>query len=389
MTGRALRTVSWDQVCAWRLARQRLAEPAPAARMVETVAALGGVQAQILSAAELAVGARVEGVTRQDVQAELWERRGLVKTWSIRGTLHLLPAGELPLWMAAVRATPDWRSGRWHELRGFSRAQADTVLAAVGEVLDGRRLTREEIAVEVGGRVGDWARELLLSGWGTMLQPAAYAGLLSFGPSQGAKVTFVRPDQWTGRWSEVDEDAALAEVARRYLAAYGPAPHQDLARWLGLRPPDARGLLASLGDEAEQVGVEGRRAWLLAADAEDAAGWTGSARGTLHLVPQYDTYVLGCGPRDRLVPEAARPRIREHGRGRFEGPVAHSILLLDGVVAGMWERRRRARTVELRVEPFTALSAAQRRRLDAEADRVGAFLGAPAALVIGTLGAAG
>ena len=56
-----------------------------------------GVQAQLQTAAELQLAARVDGVTQADVRAAVWERRALVKAWTLRGTLHLHPAGELPL----------------------------------------------------------------------------------------------------------------------------------------------------------------------------------------------------------------------------------------------------------------------------------------------------
>jgi hypothetical protein len=98
-----MRSFTWEMACRRRLARHSLLEPMPKDRLVDAVRTVGGIQAQILSAAELAIGMRVAGVTRRDVQAALWERHALVKTYGPRGTLHLLPADELSLWMAALR----------------------------------------------------------------------------------------------------------------------------------------------------------------------------------------------------------------------------------------------------------------------------------------------
>ena len=137
---------------------------------------------------------------------------------------------------------------------------ADALLEAIGEALDGRCLTREELADEVARRAGAWARERMASTWGVLLAPATYTGRLCFGPSQGAKVTFVRADQWAGTWQELDPDEALREVFRRYLAAYGPATHRDFAEWFSLRPGEAWSLVESLAGELEAVDVEGRRA---------------------------------------------------------------------------------------------------------------------------------
>lgn len=100
-----VRTLSWEDVCRRRLARHRLDRPAPPVDLVEVVRAVGGIHAQILTAAELSISARVSGIAQSHVRTELWERRSVVKTYGPRGTLHLLPADELPMWMAAMRAT--------------------------------------------------------------------------------------------------------------------------------------------------------------------------------------------------------------------------------------------------------------------------------------------
>ncbi|HEX8220470.1 MAG TPA: winged helix DNA-binding domain-containing protein [Chloroflexia bacterium] len=378
-----MRSYTWIQVCQRRLARQRLLEPAPASQLVDVVSAVCGIQAQVITAAELAIAARVEGMSQQYVRDEIWEQRYLVKTYGPRGTLHLLPSSELPLWMAAMRARESLSEQRWYEAAGLEPEQAEALLAGIAEALDGRCLTREELAAEVARRAGPWAKERLASTWGEMLAPAAYTGRLCFGPSQGSRVTFVRADQWAGAWTDPDPEEALAEVLRRYLAAYGPATHQDFARWFWLKPAEARRVMESLAAELEEVEVDGHRAWILASDTSHT--WP-SGEGSLRLLPQYDCYVLGAVPRDRVVPEAARKRIAAHGRGRFEGAVGLPVLLVDGVVAGMWERHTRGKRTELKVESFVQLTPSQREQLDAEAARVGRFFGAEVSLTLGPLG---
>lgn len=377
-----MQSVTWAEVCNRRIARHHLVEPAPDTALVEVVRAVCGIQAQIIAAAELAIGVRIAGVTQQGVRAELWERRGLIKTYGPRETLHLLPADELPLWMAAMRGRSRLLGARPDVAAGMEPARAETLRAAFRDALDGRCLTREELADAVASRAGAGVREQLASTWGELLRPAAFAGCLCFGPSRGSKVTFVRPDQWVGTWREHDPGAALMAVCRRYFAAYGPATHQDFARWFALKPDEAQGLMASLGDDLEEVEVDGRRAWALATERKASRA---SGRGSLRLLPQYDCYVLGCGLRDRVVPDAARRRILGYGRGRYEGAVGVPVLLVDGVVAGMWERRRRGGRIEIRVESFDRLTAIQRQQLAAEAARIGQFLGAEATVSLGAL----
>ena len=380
-----MKSFTWETACRRRLARNHLLEPSPKHQIVDVVRTVGGVQAQILSAAELAIGVRVADVVRRDVQAALWEQRTLVKTYGPRGTLHLLPADELSLWMAALGATALLRESYWYATAGLERQQADALLEAIGEALDRRCLTRQELADKVVADVGEWAREQMLSAWGLLLAPAAFAGRLCFGPGQGSQVTFVRADQWVDRWQEHDPEKALAEICRRYFATYGPATHQDFAHWLALKPAQARSIMESLADELQEVDFAGRRAWMLAADVQDEEKW-GAEFSSVRLLPQYDCYILGCGPRERIVPQAARTRVSTCGRGRFEGATALPVLLINGVVAGMWERRKARKQVELRVEVFDELTPLQRDQLEAEAARIGAFFETEATLSSGTLG---
>jgi hypothetical protein len=96
----------WAQVTAWRTARHQLAERAPATATLEVAARIAGLHAQVMSSAELTLWARVDGLPPDAVRRALWEERSLVKTWAMRGTLHLLPAAELPLWQAASGRPP-------------------------------------------------------------------------------------------------------------------------------------------------------------------------------------------------------------------------------------------------------------------------------------------
>ena len=95
-------SLSWDAVLAWRLERQHLAARAPRAQALDVVSDIAGLHAQVASCAELTLWARVDGLKRGDVDALLWKRRSVVKTWAMRGTLHLLPAAELPRYAGAL-----------------------------------------------------------------------------------------------------------------------------------------------------------------------------------------------------------------------------------------------------------------------------------------------
>jgi hypothetical protein len=321
---------------------------------------VGGIHAQVQASAELQLAARIEGITQQDVRDALWRDRRLVKAWTLRGTLHLHPAEELSLWLAArlavERELPDGLKP-WPDPNGLvhpavSPDELTEIQAAVWDSFDGRALLRDELATEVVRRVGKKHEGRLRSGF------AFFTDQLVQGPPQGNKITLARPDQWIDGWQTVDAEAALREVLRRYLWAYGPARPSDFRAWFGDVSFDAL--------DVEEVDVEGRRAFVLAGDTEFP-----DARRTVRLLPEYDVYVMGFREREHLVPKRVRERVAAHGRGRYEGPAGVRFLLVDGVTAGLWERKKSARRIEIKVAPARRV---RRADLAREVERYGAFL---------------
>jgi len=361
--------LSWRQVVGRRLARSHLLEPASRRRLVDVVRDVGLIQAQMLSAAELGIGIRLAQGTVDDVRSELYERRTLVKTWSIRGTLHLVPADELGLWAAAARGrTPYWESREWLAKHGLTANRFAAMRRAIADALDERCLTRAELADAVTERLGR-AHNRLLSGWGELLHPSSVEGELCFGPPRGANVTFVRPDQWAGRWRLYDPEDARRAVLRRYLAAYGPAKPADFDRWSGFGRDEARRLFDELTDELEEVRIDRVRASLLRQDAGDFDAEPGGIR----LLPQYDAYVIGFRPRDQLVPEPVKERVQSDPKGRYETVTGLSPLLVDGVVTGLWRRGKRGKRTTVDVEHVMPLPRGRRHELAAAVARVRDF----------------
>ena len=365
---------AWNRVRARRLARSSLTERAPADRLVEVVSAVCGVHAQVQASAELQLAARVAGIAQADVRAALWETRTLVKAWTLRGTLHLHPAEELPLWHAARRAVlapadhalPEWRDPAGVLHPALTADEAEAVRGAVWEALDGRCLLRDELAAEVVQRVGPKPRERLSSGF------AFFLSELCQGPPRGSRITLARPDQWIASRRDVpDEREALREACRRFLHAYGPARPADFCEWVSsraFRVPEAEALFDEL--ELEEIDIDGRARFVVAGDTSFP-----EPTGRVSLLPEYDVYVMASRERDLLVPPPVRELVAQHGRGRYEGPAAVRFVLVDGLTAGLWERRKRGKRIELDVTLARRLGKAQHAELEREAERIGAFLG--------------
>jgi Winged helix DNA-binding domain len=320
----------------------------------------------VQASAELTLWARVDGLDRETVARALWTDRALVKTWAMRGTLHLLAADELGLWVGAQSALkPRHHGGAWLRHWGLEREQAEAMLDAIPAALDDRVLTREELATEVARITGiDGLDDKLKGGFGDLLKPAAFRGDLCFAPSDGQRVRFARPDQWLGPWQPVDTEAATLEVARRYLTRYGPANREALARWFGMpSPAEAGRWLKRLGDEA--VAFDDGT-YMLAADAPAEA----EPEGVVRLLPAFDHYVIAA-PRDSddVVAPAARPRVY-----RPQGWLS-PVLVVDGRIVGVWSNERKGSAVEVEIEPFGKVSAAVKRAAKAEAASLAEFLG--------------
>jgi hypothetical protein len=365
---------TWPQVLAMRLGRSFLDEPAEALDPAGVVSAVGGLQAQVTAAAEMGLAMRSAGVTRDAVRRELWEQKTLVRTYAHRQTIHLLPAAELPLWMAAVRAATHWRELSWYEVHKLDSTSTDALLDAFRDALDGRILTREELAREVAHRAGEWARQRIASQWADLIDTACYAGVVCYAPGEGGKVRFARPDQWLGAWDKPDPHASLLQVFRRYLAAYGPARPRDFAVWISARSmksADLAPLIATLGDEIEEVAVEGKRALMFSADASSPPEPIGPI---VNLLPQYDCYLLGCRfGREYVAPPTLHALVTSLGKPFYEGPVQHQLLLIDGVVAGIWERSAKTSEPVIRVFPLRTLRQEERAGIEVQAGRIGAL----------------
>jgi hypothetical protein len=251
------------------------------------------------------------------------------------------------------------------------------MLAAVPEVLDGEPLTREALAEAVAARVGEEALvEKLGGGFGDLLKPAAFTGDLCFAPSDGRLVRFTRPSAWVAGFTPPgpDEEAAAA-VVRTYLRAYGPAPREQFQRWFGMTSPAEAGRwIKALGDEVCEVDVEGETGWMLAADVDAAAAATPA--GTVRLLPGFDQYVVAA-PRGAEAVLAAEHRARVY---RPQGWISPAVVV-DGRIAGVWEHEAKGGAVTVRVTPFARPDAALRAGVEAEAERLAAFLGGALALV--------
>jgi hypothetical protein len=338
--------LTWRQVHTFRLARHHLTQRKPKKDLARVVGDIGGVQAQVMSAAELQVGVRVD-CRVDDVRDALWKRKTLVKTWLMRGTLHLVPSKDLPLYSAAMSMYGMRNTNAWLKWMQITEPELTELIDAIGGALDGRPLTREELIAKVGKGRPERIQLAMKSGWGGVLKPVARQGLLCFGPSRGQSVTFVRPEHWLGSWRAVDAHSALTELARRYLRAYGPATKSDFTRWWGTWSGVGNAAWAGLAGELVPVSVEGRPADILAGDLRRFAEPETSS--SVHMLPAFDPYLMGHSSRDHLVEAGYRSRV-----SRIAGWIS-PVVVIDGRVVATWSHAVVKGKLRVAVEPFRRL----------------------------------
>lgn len=377
-----MKKLAWSAVNARRLARHGLAAPVPLDLLAEQVAVICGAHAQVMVAGELSIGLRVEGATRETIAQALWTDHRIVKTYGPRGTVHILAADDLALWMGALAARPAVSNPFAPEVR-LSDKQIDQIVAAIADALSDAELTIDELTDAIVDRAGAWAGEKVMPAfqdlwprWRQIMDMAAYRGALCFGPVRGRKVTYTSPRRWIPDFEPADPQTGLKAVLRRYLYAYGPAAPQHFAQWMAAPKRWASELFASMADELEQVSLDGTEAWVLAGDTDMPDE---PPRGVL-LLPYFDAYIVGSHPRELLFPGRAGERALGGGQaGNFP------VLMIDGDVAGVWHQRRAGKTIDFTVEPLGDLTGLQRRALDEQVERVAAFLGGTPRLTIGKI----
>lgn len=346
-------------VLAERLAAQLLSGP-PAHDPVAVAERLLAIQGQDPRGARLAVRARTRGLTAADVDRALTQDRTLLITWVNRGTLHLIRSEDYA-WLHALTTPPLLTSCRRRLAQeGVEPDAADRAVATIERALaDDGPLTREQLRERVAAAGTPTEGQALIH----LLFLAAARGIVVRGPMIGRQHAYVLVRDWLGEQPPVDREAALGELARRYLAGHGPAGDRDLARWAGLPLRDARAGLAAIArrlHEREDGLVE-----LRAGKASRGRRGRSAAPGLPppRLLGAYEPVLLGWTSREDIA--------GRHADRIVSGGIFRPFVLVEGRVVGTWTLRDGA--VEL--EPFGRLS---RAAVAEEAADVERFLSAAA-----------
>ncbi|WFE41180.1 winged helix DNA-binding domain-containing protein [Micromonospora sp. WMMD998] len=342
-----------------------LLRPHPAARprsVSDVVEWFGAMQSQDAASGLWSLGVRLPGRTRGDVHAAL-ERREALRTWPMRGTVHLVPPRDAH-WMLAVTGVRalGGLAARWRQL-GLTLTDGDRAGDVLGAALSGGgRLTRAECLAALRAAGLDTAGQ---RGY-HLLWYASQRGITCIAPQVRNEQTFALLDEWVPDPHRPERDEALAILAHRYVRGHGPVTRHELARWSGLTVTDASRALTLAGDLLAPVEVDDEPALVDAAllDAPRAPV------DDLHMLPGFDEYLLGFKDRSLMLDPAHAAAVVPGNNGMFQATVVRG-----GRVVGTWKRTLTAKAVTVTVRQLVPFDAGLRARVDAALAGYARFLG--------------
>lgn len=341
----------------------------PLKSLAGVVGDICGVQAQLMSAAELSLWARVEDLTREDIAQALWRERSLVKTWCMRGALHLLVSTDLPIYVGGLMRRGLRREREWIGRYGVSEAEMDDMVRAVVEALGAEILTRKELSERVVERLGAKAKRWVEHSWGGIVKQACLLGLVVFGPNQGREITFVRREKWLPGTTAIPVEEAEAMLLQRYLHGYGPASLADFAAWAGMTSSDAMSIRQRVGDEILEVKIEDKACLALREDSEvlQNVAVLDAEKGGVRMLPSFDCYMLGHKDKSHIVDQAYYKRV--YRKAGWLSPV----VLVNGRAEGIWNWRKKGNRLHITIQLFDRIPKDASKQVEEEAADLGRF----------------
>ncbi|MET8121055.1 winged helix DNA-binding domain-containing protein [Micromonospora sp. NPDC005189] len=344
-----------------------LLRPHPSTRpgtVADVVEWFGAMQAQDLASGLWSLGARLPGRTLADVQAAL-ERREALRTWPMRGTVHLVPPADAR-WMLELTGVRSLAGAATRRAQlGLSETDADRAIDVLGTALaGGNRLTRAEClaTLRASGLATDGQRGYHL------LWFASVRGVTCVAPNVGTDQTFALLDEWAPESRQLDRDEALALLAHRYVRGHGPVTDREFAGWSGLTLTDARRGLAAAGDALSTVRVEGTPMHVDAALADVPR----SPVDEVLVLPGFDEYLLGYRDRTLMLDPAHQAAVVPGNNGIFQATVVRA-----GRVVGVWKRKVSRGAVTITVQPLVPMADDERACVEQALKRYADFLGLP------------
>jgi uncharacterized protein YcaQ len=371
-------TLPMKKVTRLYLIKHHLFQKPKKQNLVNVVDDVCGLHAQAAATPYLSLWNRVEAFEDGLLDEALYRDKALVKVWCMRGTLHVIPSEDLPVYNQALRTMWFEHHGRFMRAPDYppKEERKKLIYPKIVEALAEKPLKRKELSAKVQALLKDDSKpyQRLFSGWGGILKETAYEGLTVHAEPCEREACFARVDKWLPklRLDNVSEEEAQEKLFIKYLGCYGPATAQDFSLWSGLMASDAKKAIENVRDSLlEEVEIEGAKGFflLLKHDLKLLDSINIDEKAPPRLLPKFDSYVLGYKDRTRIIAD-------EHKKFVFRkaGDIT-ATLLLDGRIVGTWTHKKAKNSLTVAITPFRRLVKDELQQVEEEARKLSQFMG--------------
>lgn len=358
------------------LAKHHLLKKAPKKDLVHVVDDVCGLHAQAATTPYLSLWSRVENFDDKLLDEVLYRSKSLAKTWVMRGTLHVIPSCDLPVYNRALRRMWFEHHGRYMRAPDWpSREERKNVIyPRIMEALAQESLKRKDLNNRVRSLLKDDSKpyDRLFSGWGGILKETAYEGLTVHAQPCERESCFARLDRWLPSidLDKLGEEEAQKRLFLKYLRGYGPATQQDFVLWSGLMAGDARRTIEGASDLTEEVEVDGvkGRFWLLKQDFKTLTNLDGKIPAL--LLPKFDSILLGHKDRTRVIRDEYKKRVFKPKVGDIAATV-----WINGHIAGTWKAQKTKQTISVMITPFEKIGKEELKDVEKRVQELGFYMG--------------
>jgi uncharacterized protein YcaQ len=374
----SLENVSLQTVTRLYLKKHHLLTKAKESELKRIIGDICGLHAQVPQTPYFSLWNRVKSFDSNLLEKLLYEDKSVVKTWFMRGTLHLILSEDMPVYNRALRKMWFEHHGRFMRAPEWPPAEKrrSMIYPAIVEALAQRPLARKELNEKVRLLLKDDSLpyDRLFSGWGGIFKETGYEGLTVHAQPCGRESRFARLDKWLPNidLKSVSEEAAQKKLLLKYLRGYGPATQQDFALWSGLMAGDAKRAIENASSLLTEVTVEGSKArfLLLKEDFKTMASIDLDEKAPPRLLPKFDSALLGHKDRARVIKE-------EHRKLVFKPKVGDiaATLLVNGRIVGTWRHKRTKKILTIALKPFEKIGTEDLREAESEAKELSQYMG--------------
>jgi uncharacterized protein YcaQ len=371
-------TLSMKKVTRLYLIKHHLFQKATKQNLVKVVDDVCGLHAQAAATPYLSLWNRVEDFEDSLLDKTLYRDKTLVKVWCMRGTLHVIPSSDLPIYNRALRTMWFEHHGRFMRTPDYppKEERKRLIYPKIVQALAEKPLKRKELNAKVQALLKDDSKpyQRLFSGWGGILKETAYEGLTVHAEPCEREACFARVDKWLPNISldNVSEEEAQEKLLIKYLSGYGPAIAQDFCLWSGLMAGDAKKAIENVKDSLlEEAKIEGATGLflLLKKDRKLLDSISLDEKALPCFLPKFDSYVLGHKDRTRIIHDENKKHVF-----RKAGDIA-ATLLLDGKITGTWTHKKAKNSLSVAVTPFRRLDKDELREIEEEARKLSQLMG--------------